>query len=127
MARTSRRDDPVRDARVPVRSGLAATSEGAAALVGCEAGAGDVSPTPDTPGVVPARSLSSEETEAPEGAVASPVSGAVPALPSAPYPAARPGPLGPAPADSPPLGPLTADPGPGPAAGPAATSGTALV
>src|SRR5205085_5212152 len=123
MARTSRREDPDRDARVPVRSGLAATSEGGAALVGCEAGAGDVSPTSDNPGGVPARPLSSEEMEAPEEAVASPVSDAVPVLPSVPYPPARPGLLGPPTADSPPLGPLTADPGPGPAA----TSGTALV
>src|SRR5437868_14291862 len=119
MARTSRREDPDRDAKVPVRRGPAATSEGAAALVGVEAGAGDASPISDNPGVVPARPLSSGEMEAPEGALVSPVSGAVPVLSSAPYPPAA-GLLGLPTADSPPLGPLTADPGPGPAAGAAA-------
>src|SRR5438093_10660937 len=126
MARTSRPEAADRDARLPVMNGAAATSVGAAALDGADAVA-DASPFSDEPDAGPAAPLLSKDEDISDGAVVSLVTGAVAVVPPAPCPAATPPARSEAPPEPEPLGFSTAGPGPASPAGPAVTSGRALV
>src|SRR5207244_13197487 len=102
------------------------TAVGAAALAGAAAVA-DASPFSGEPDAGPAAPLLSKDEDLSDGSGVSLLTGAIAVVPPAPYPAATPPVRSEAPPEPEPLGLSTADPGPTPAAGPAVTSGMALV